>query len=300
VGNSFVHRQIDVSFTLGEGSFGTSGQNTTKLSGLRTSCQISKAGAYSMGTLAAAIYGMQLSDMNKLSTLGMVAQLVRRNSILIEAGDQNGKAVVFNGTITNAWFDGKSAPEVAFRVEAQTGLIESVDTAPPSSYPDTVDVADIMASLAGRMGLAFENSGVSVILSNQYLSGSPRAQAAAAAKAASINWIIDNGTLAIWPKGGSRKGEIPLISPTTGLIGYPAYTSKGLEFQALFTPQVGFGNKVKIQQETLGDSANGEWVVLKLDYDLESEVPNGRWFMDVQASRPGFVPVVIGGQGGGG
>ena len=38
--------------------------------------------------------------------------------------------------------------------------------------------------------------------------------------------------------------------------------------------------------------ANGEWVTFSLDYDLESQVPKGRWFTTIGAARPGLGPTL--------
>jgi hypothetical protein len=42
--NFFTHKKIDVTFTKGKGNFAESGTNTVKLSGLRVSAMITKAG----------------------------------------------------------------------------------------------------------------------------------------------------------------------------------------------------------------------------------------------------------------
>jgi hypothetical protein len=42
--SSYVQRQINVVITLGQGTFGQTGQNTVTLSGLRVKCDINKGG----------------------------------------------------------------------------------------------------------------------------------------------------------------------------------------------------------------------------------------------------------------
>lgn len=286
---AFKERFINVTFTLGEGSFGNSGANTEKIEGHRISAKITKAGGPSMGTLEMQVFGMSLSQMNKLSTLGLMPTLVRRNVVTVEAGDSDGVGTVFIGTITNAWADFKSAPEVAFYVEAHTGLLESVKAVAPSSFTGPTDVGVIMSSLATTMGLAFENSGVSVKLSNPYFPGSARDQTRACAEAANIEWIIDNGKLAIWPKGGARGGAVPLLSPATGLVGYPSYTSKGVILSCEFNPNVGYGGKIQVESSLT--PAKGEWIVFALNHDLAANMPNGPWFSEIQAARPGLLVV---------
>lgn len=287
---AFVERLMNATFTLGEGAFGNDGANTVKLTGNRMSAKIVKAGGPSMSTMQLAVYGMTLSVMNKLSTLGLRPQLIRRNTVLLEAGDgESGMATVFIGTITAAWVDLQNAPDVCFRVEAAAGLIEAVSDAPPSSYSGPTDAAVIMSSLATRMGLAFENSGVRVILSKPYYSGSPRMQAQACANDAGINWLIDNGRLAIWQKGLPRGGLVPLVSPGTGMVGYPAYTSMGISVQTEFNASITYGGAIEVQSSQT--PACGRWVVYGLAYDLATLMPGGDWFTVAQAARPGLVVV---------
>jgi hypothetical protein len=286
---SFVRRLVNVTFTLGQGAFGTDGSTSDKLSGLRTSVRINQAGFPGMGSLDLSIYGMTLSLMNKLSTLGMRAVLQKRNSVLVEAGDNvSGMSVVFIGTITNAYMDANAAPDVPFRVEAQSGIIEAVSTAPPQSFTGSTDVANVMNSLATLANLKFENNNVSVILNKPYFYGSPRQQMVQAAQQANINAIIDKNTLAIWPKNGARGGVVPLIGPNSGLIGYPTYTSNGLALNAVYNPSVSFGGTIQVQS-SLTDAA-GPWAVTGLDYALDSMLPKGEWSMAISATKPNLGP----------
>lgn len=283
-------RKIDVAFRLGEGAFGASGADTVTVSGLRISSSIIKAGVPSMGTAQLQIFGLTLSLMNKLSTLGPAPTLYRRNTVTVTAGDdQNGMGTVFIGTIVNAYPEFSAMPDVAFVVEAHAGMIESLAPVPVTSVQGTADVATIMSGLATQMGLTFENNGVSVKIANPYLSGSGRNQVQAIAAAAGIEWVIDNGKLAIWKPGESRGGTIPLISPSTGLKGYPGYTSKGVMFSCLFQPSINFGSKIRLESDLT--PARGEWVVFSLKHDLDAQMPGGRWFSTIEAARPGFVVV---------
>lgn len=283
---ALVERNIDVTFALGTGSFGDSGSNETTLTGLRVSTKIVLAGGMAMGQLQMQVYGMTFDMMNKLSTLGLAVQLQRRNSVSVMAGDaDSGMSLVFVGTIQNAWADFSGSPENAFQVEASVGLYNAVVPQAPTSYNGATNAVLILQRLATQAGLAFENNGVSSILVDPYFYGSLRSQMAACVEAANIDWNGgENATLAIWPKGKARYGSIPLISPATGLIGYPAYTSQGIVLQTLFNPNIAFGGKVKVESSLT--PANGEWNVFRMDHDLESQVPGGSWFSTVNAYNP--------------
>jgi hypothetical protein len=216
--------------------------------------------------------------------------MFRKNTVTVLAGDDvSGMAQVFQGTIIAAWADFMAAPEVAFNITGSAGLIEALLPIPASTYPGSADAAVILANLAGQMGLEFENSGVSVILSKPYFPGSARAQAQACADAARIEWVIDNGTLAIWPRGGARKGLVPLVSPEAGMVGYPTYTATGIVVTTQFNPTVRFGGQIQVQSSLT--PACGAWNVVTLVHDIEANMPGGKWFSQMQLAAPGYVIV---------
>lgn len=292
---AFVKKNIDITFTLGTGQFGTGGGNQKTLKGFRTSVKVLKAGPPAMSTMQLAVYGMTKDDMNALSTLGMVIILARRNTVLVEAyEDGQTPCKIFEGTIINGYVDAQGAPDTVFRVDGGAGVFESVQTAPPSSYPGPTDVAVIMKSLADLMHLNFEPNGVSVQLSSPSYVGSPRDQAAKAAKDAHIEWVIDNGVLAIWKKGKARPASsVPLISATTGMVGYPTYTSSGIRVQTLFNPAVIFGSQIQVK--SILPQANNTWNIYRIDHDLEAQVPGGRWFSTIDCFNPtGPEPIALG------
>ena len=292
---TFVQRTIDVVFTLGNTVNGNpnnfkenNGANTVRLSGLRVSAKITKAGFPQLGHAQLAIYGMTKSLMDQLSTLGVQVQLVPRNTVTVLAGDVvNGQSVVFVGTIYQAWGDYSAQPEVPFYVEANTAF--GIANAPltPTSFNGSADAVVILSGLAAAAGLNFENSGVSGIkISNPYFYGSPLDQIRKCKQAieGQVGIVVDDATLAIWPKNGARNGTPPLISPGSGMVGYPNYNANGISLKTVFNPNVGFMKKITVQS-SLGAPANGEWIVYGMDHDLESQVFNGQWFSMLQAQR---------------
>lgn len=288
--SNFAKRRVDVTFTIGTGDLGEGTPSTVTLTGLRVSANIVKAGGASLGNGQLRIMGMTLSHMNQVSTLGLTVMVVRKNTVSVTAGDDvSGMALVFEGTIFEAWADFQGAPEVVFNVVASTGLYDAVKPVPPSSYSGGADVAVIMSNLAEQMNFVFENSGVSVQLSNPYFPGTAREQAERCAKAADINMIMDDKTLAIWPKGTARGTEKVSLSPETGMVGYPTYTSNGIAVTCLFNPSIRFGGKIEVKSSLT--PACGEWVVQTLAHSLESETPGGAWFTSLTAARQGYVGI---------
>jgi hypothetical protein len=291
---TYAFRTITVTIQLGKGSFGESGVlDTITLTNHRVVCQVSTvlnniitAGGQ---RIILRIYGLSLDEMNQLTVAGLQYQQ-KQNSVAVQAGDEGGQlTTVFNGQITDAFPDFTETPESAFVILAQTGRTIAMKPVPPTTYPGPTDTAAIMGSLAGSCGLTLENNGVSVQLASPYLAGTYMRQIATCARAANIYAHIDgpSNTLAIWPKTGSRGGDVPIISPATGMILYPMYQNIAIQVRTLFNPAVKFGGKVMVQSQL--KPATGTWTVIgQLDYMLASQLPDGPWemvFQGVNASK---------------
>lgn len=299
---SLVTRKLRVTISLASvngqpQSFpGTGGADTVIVENLRMSAQIEHAGGPSDGTMDLTIYGLQLSTINRLSTLGMRLNLVPKNSIILEAGQDDGQGgftggTVFTGFILSSYADFNAQPDVSFHLTAHTLTPQAAASAKATSFRGSVGVDTIMSGFATLMGLKFENNGVTTKLNNVYYSGSVKTQAQACVDEAGINWNHgDLNVLAIWPKFGSRGGQIPLVSPATGMKGYPTWTGYGLNVDTIYNPSIGFGGKIRVQSSQ--QPACGEWVVYGLNHHLECEMPDGAWFSMVLGYNPKYPPPV--------
>lgn len=295
---AYAERLLRCTFTLGSTAqeanptFGGTPSNQVQVSNYRTSVAIDKSGGASLVSCHLRIHGLSLAIMNRLSSLGLpIAFYQGRNILTVEAGCvEDGMATVFEGIIWEAWAALDQQPDTAFECEAIAGGLAQVATTTPTSFQGTADVATIMASLAAKSvpPLYLENHGVNVKLSNPYFSGSAINQIKQCADHAGIGYIIDGTRLAIWPADSSRNnGQIPLISPSTGLVGYPRFRPQGIAFRCLYNPSIDYGINVQIAGSQIAQ-ANGTWTVDHLVYDLESFTSEGKWFIDVEAHNPAF------------
>lgn len=289
---ALLARLLDVAISTkaGAGAAGGTaapgGATAIKLSrDLRMSAHISKAGGVADCTLDLKVFGLSLSLTNQLSTFGMQINLVQQTSIVLSAGDEtNGMATVFTGSFVSAFAD-FAAPEVSFNIRAHTGFADAVISAAPTSFRGSVDVATVLSGLATKMGMRFENNGVTTKLADSYFPGTLREQARAVVRNAGIEWNGgDNGVLAIWPRGGSRGGQVPIVSPATGLEGYPTFTAYGVVLKTLLNPSIGLGGQIDLRSSI--KAANAIYSVYAIDHDLESNVPGGRWHSTVSAYNP--------------
>lgn len=302
---AFTKKLLRVTFTLGQGTFAESGTDTLTLEGLRTRAQVAKAGALTGSKLDLSVYGMSLSQMNDLSTLGMQIQFIARNTVTVQAGDSSGNwSMVYQGAIITAYADLQAMPQAAFRVGASSLGALNVQTATPNSVSGDVDAAALLGILAQRAGLKFESNGVSVIIRDPYLWGSSADQIKDFCQTANIGWGIDDMTLVCWPKNGARIGAAAIVSQETGLVTYPSYTATGILLKTEFNPAIVFQGLIQVKsalvsdaptkaQEAAGLAANGIWAVAELDHDLESAVPGGSWFSTIYAYNPKYAPPVL-------
>lgn len=297
---AFVRRALDFRFNLGVNVVTKQavtpfkeGGNQVYLSGMRASADIEIAGGLSMGTASIAIYGMTLSLMNQLSTLGVNPRIIGPNFVSVLAykvGEQ--PSMIYQGAINNAWMDGEGQPNVPLRVEASAGAYEASAPFKPHSYPAAVSAAVVIQTIATEIGRSFTNYGVNVMLPpGAYFHGSARNQAYACAAAAGCAISFDisknnpgNGVI-IYPKNKAIGTESVLVSADTGMRGYPTYTSRGIAITTEFNPAIGYWSTLNVQSSL--QPACGKWIVNGLSHNLDSITPQGSWFSHLQAIPPG-------------
>jgi hypothetical protein len=286
----YVKRRIDVTFQLKAGATSKTGSfaggsSGVKLSGLRCSASIMTSGKQ-VSQCHLRVYGMTLDQMNQLQTLGVQVNGQGYNLLTLEAGnDVTGMTQVFQGNITDAFFDGRAMPNTTFQIAAFGLAYAAVTPIKPTSLPGpSVDVSQTMQGFAKQCGLTFENHGVNVKLPTSYFWGTVTQQMRMCARAANINYSTDNGKLAIVPKtGASNTGSVPLISPDTGMIGYPTVAQLYVEAKCLFNTNIRLHLPVQVKSSLT--AANGQWIVFELNHDLESETPGGAWFTTFKGSN---------------
>jgi len=276
---SFARRIISLTFTKGVGTFAESGTNQLTVSGLRVQCNIINVGGVTMGEAQLRIYGLTKQSMIDLSALNGGFMVQRMVELEIRAGDDiDGLELVFDGQIRIGQIDLNNAPDSALIVLAYGGIMQALQVATATSYPMGTDHITVMKDLAARMGLGFESTGFPISLATPYYPGTLRDQTMRCADAAGVNWTIDSGMLIVWPRLGVRTGTgaVPLVSPDTGMVGYPAYSEIGIAVKTMFNPRIRLGALVTVASSL--PFANGTWGAFFIRHELESETPSGKWF----------------------
>ena len=275
--------------------FSSGGQtfNTITLQGLKASVYIDNAGGAMMGTLKAQIFGVTAADMNALTSTIWDNLIISTgsfafNEIQVFAIDGSQETLVYNGDVLNCWGVYTSMPETYLYIEAQIGYSALVQPVAPLSVAANTDVATVMGQIAKAMGYNFENNGVNITVSKGSYWGNTLMEQARSLMQAYKFWMyLDSthpNTLAIAPQNSARKTAAPLISPQTGLEGYPVFNSTGVNFETLFNPALTFGGPIQMVSSI--PKANGTWVVVSMSHQLSSQTLNGPWKTCVNAVSP--------------
>lgn len=311
---SYTPKQLQFAFTLaGAGSalqpfaFASTGSSLLTVSNARSSARIAFAGAIKGATADIAIWGLSQDQMNQMQTLGLEYNKVARNLLSVNAGDSvSGLSRVFTGNILQAWGDYNNAPDVAMRFACTAAYFEGASPFASTSFTGKVPVVQVFSTIAQQAGWGFLNNGVdsSIAISNPYYYGSAPDQYKKLAQDVRVNAHLypgsvsssaQNYTLIIWPEGGGTPqggSGIPIISPQTGMIGYPTFQQNGLIMvRTLFNPQIRMGNQIQVQSSLFTNqslaallSPNSIWTVSRLDHQLDSLVPKGEWSSTIYAT----------------
>jgi hypothetical protein len=270
--------------------------NVLQVNGLRDTAVIKGSGLPAFPEAELTIYGLNQSDMNALTSLQFQPLAMSRNSVIVEADNGNGQgfSTVFAGQIITSGPDYAGIPHVPLKVQARILGFESLNPATPTSYTGATSVANIVQTIAAKLGYVLENNGVTAILNNPYFGGTLVDQLRAVKQAAGIQMFVEGNVIAICPPGVPRNQETFTIGPNAGLVGYPKldFQRGFVRVKALYNPAFRFGGPINIEGSSV-PLANGSWVIGTITHTLEAQTYNGQWFSDMLLYPPsaGIPPI---------
>jgi hypothetical protein len=277
---SYAEKYLKIIIGLGTGQMGNGAPaEYYTLTDFRASAEITAYGGETMGQAIVKIYGLSLELMNKLTTIGPIMTQVRgQNSIVILAGE-NPQALtkIYSGTIMTGIADFNNAPDVSFEVTALSASLAAMTPVQATAIAGPVSETQLFGGFAASLGLQLNNVDVVHQFNNPTFNGSMRNQILAAAHEADCDVTFDDSFLNI--KGRfSFFGQNPvIISPSTGMVGYPLLSSDYMYVKSIFQSTLIQGGRIQVQDSQL-KAANGLWTVVSVKHELESMMPNGKWF----------------------
>lgn len=285
---SFNVKHLAVVLQMASGQFGEGG-NTVTINGdaagtgpyLGITASVTKPGGKDKNKLDLTITGMKLSTMDRLTVLGFRRLQTYNNVVTLYAGSRGEQlSIVFAGEITTAHAEFANTGVASFKVEALTGYYPALLATSPTSVQGESTIESLMQQFASDAGYSFKNDGVSGSVHDLILSGSPIAKMRTLATQVGIDLYIDDRVVSIAPKAQPKKGNTVVLNPSTGLLGYPAFTNDGITAKCLFNPQLELAGLIKI--ESIVPKASGIWRISKLEHTLEACFPGAsQWFTTI-------------------
>lgn len=236
------------------------------------------------------IFGMKQADMNALTVAWANPPIILDHIVILEAnntGRDDGWVQVFKGTMIEAQPDYRDMPDVGFTISAVTGYFVKINPAKPTSYPEQVDIGVAAQDIIEQMGApwTYVDGGADGVLSNAYFYGTLWDQLTQACGAANADFYIQGDEITVTPAGQPRDIQPTMVlSPQSGLVGYPMFERSGLNVKALFDPAFLCGSPLEIKSpEVL--NASGRWYPYAMAHSLDAKNPNGPWFSEMRCLR---------------
>jgi hypothetical protein len=287
--NSFTVKRLKAVITLADDSntvFDSSGNNTLTIETLRMTATTIIANRQA-SQLDLKIFGMLTKDMDALTSAWIDSESIRDNRVELYADDGNGYKLVFKGTIIEAQPLYKMAPDVPFQILGMISYFNTIEVTDPVSYQGSIDINVIGKSIADKMKLSFV-SNAKATLNNPNYPGTIFDQLRNMCYDAKVDFYFQGDTLVFTPveKPFSNTPTV-VLSPSTGLIGYPMYTRRGLVATALYDAAYLCGSAIEIKDSAV-KGTNGRWYPFSIQFDLSANTPRGPWMATLQCNKAGL------------
>lgn len=273
---SYSAKEIEITVVLGKGTFGGNG-NTKIIKGLAVQCDVEKVMLPDKNKAKVQVYGMNLDDMEQMTTLAFKPLETQKNHIQIKAGDKDGElSLVFKGEIASAYANFNGVPDIVFEIEALAGYFPSLKAIPVTSAAGEASIEELLAKLSKEAGYGFVNKGVSGSVLNPYLAGSPFEQIKRLAIDNGFDVLFDDEEIIAVPFEKARSGNTVKLSKDTGLIGYPTFSSEGITLTCHFEKELQIGGLVEV--DSVVPKASGLWKISKLSHKISANFSGSNYW----------------------
>lgn len=285
--NSFTEKKLRATIVLADDSstvFTATGDNTLVIDELRMAASVVH-NARQATQMSLNIWGMLEADMNALTAAWLDPESIRDNMITLEADSGDGYRLVFTGTILEAQPDFRRVPDVPFTILAMIGYYQSINVADALSFQGAVDIDVLGRYFADKLNMSYVNVGAKAVLNDPYFPGTVFDQLRSACIAAKVDFYFQGRTLVFAPLLQAQSEQPAVVlTPDTGLIGYPMFTRQGLIVTAIYDAAFQCASMIEIQDSQV-KGANGRWYPYSMELSLNSLVPNGVWLAVMQCNK---------------
>lgn len=255
----------------------------------RMSIQVTQGGNQ-FGNAKVAVYGAPEDTMNKIARLWLeVLSPSNTDTLSIDVWDGSNFVPFFAGVITWSAINAGAAPQVALEIEANSAMIAMNTVVAPYAQDEAVSLQDALQQILDPTGLVVEFSDSVPVMNIEraHLVGTPMDQASALMNYfPELTWYINLQRFLVRPVNGPLGGDPVPVNKSTGMIGYPTYSTSGVQLATIFDPRIRPGLALDIQ--TRYEFVNRtKWVAAVLQHNIEPNMPGGQWMTAIAAQSYG-------------
>lgn len=201
--------------------------------------------------------------------------------LIVEAGRKStGTARVFVGEITKS--SPTEPPDIGLKLTAQTGAFSKGEVVARSSERAKESLSKIAQGVAGDLGASLVFEAQDKLISNYAFSGAKLRQINALAEAGGVDAYLNDETLVVKDRGKPLMNRVKSVSASTGMIGVPEATERGVRVRILYDLETELGNALDLKSE-LNPALDGRYTIYRLAFSLSSR--ESAWYTDIEASR---------------
>lgn len=230
------------------------------------------------------VYNLAPQTVNRITKKNM-----EFTQLVIQAGYEGNFGLIFRGQIKQTRYGREDAKDSYVDITAADGdeaynwAVSSFSLAAGTKPADEVQqFLQTMLDSGISMGYMPELSSNGRVRGRVYF-GRTRDELRDWSESNGVLWSIQDGKLTLIPKTNFIPGDVPIISPTSGMIGVPEQTQNGIQVRTLLNPLLKIGQKIQLQ---------GTVNQLRLGTDRASLAVNAPLSQAVKLNADGFYYVM--------
>lgn len=247
------------------------GSKIKKIIGARSTANIKTFGGTNSNEANVTIWGLNRDDISTITQFSMWNGGRSFNKLVIKAND----SVIYEGTIMNCVADFNQAPDISVNISCLPCAFLNVINAKPFSYNGDVKASEVIESIIKPFGMSLTNIDVDDFISSPFLQGTPYQQILQVVEHIRCFVSFSYTDVYISKFGTPRDNSELLLSPETGLIGYPVYFNSYLTVKTYFNPS--YKSWQKIILKTHLPLASGSYTIGAINHNLSCELPGGQF-----------------------
>lgn len=232
------------------------------------------------------VYGVSNEHANMITVLKLKQNIIPARKVRLFADNGNGYQLVYEGYIISAVpiYD---APNTSIQIESSVGAFPNAKTISSNSFEPNTPAFQVFRKICNDYGFECEEEVAGTVQdvklkSMVYNQNGLFARLHQAEIDYNCSCVYKNGRFYVYPKDivVSRKHY---LSPKN-YIGYPKFSDTGISITTDNIFNINLGQTIIINGSEIS-YANGVWNVYKIDYNLQSFTPNGKWEMVIHGVR---------------